>query len=200
MEGVVQKKLQSLIFAPIIIVLITVLGAHNVFGETKTIPKDPAFARRLGLTTGVITPLVLTMVGMGISTSSHDDETQLFVGQTITYIGILTPPLGNVYAGKIDKRIALLYGGANLSYIIGMISYYWEGATTRQPNTFEGLMWFFGVLIRIPAGVWDWMTASETAVMRNVEIRGVEPKGYIRPFLIPAENSLNVGISYNLNF
>jgi hypothetical protein len=196
----VLRKRYSFFTISLITGLIVVLSAGSIFGETNPVPKDPAFARRIGLSTGVVIPLFLGITGIGVASGAHDDDSTLFIGLTLSYLGILTPPLGNVYAGQINKKIALLYGAANLAYLAGTVSYYWKGTTTDQPTTFEGLMWFSAILLRVSSGVWDWMTASETAVRRNAEMRGMSPKGYLSPVLRPIGNSMNTGISYTIAF
>jgi len=196
----VLRRRYSFFTISLIAGLIVVLSAGSVLGETNPVPKDPAFARRIGLSTGVVIPLFLGITGIGVSSGADENDSTLFIGLTMSYLGILTPPLGNVYAGQINKKIALLYGTANLAYLAGTVSYYWKGTTTEQPTTFEGLMWFSALLLRLSSGVWDWMTASETAVRRNVEMRGMSPKGYLTPVLQPVGQSMNAGISYTIVF
>jgi len=196
----VRTKLIAILFVVITLIFVSVTG---LFAETDYVPKDPAFARRVGLVTGIVTPIILGSLGMGISTSSHNgdedgDDTTLFIGLTISSIALLTPPLGNVYAGQLHKWIAILYGTANLTWISGTVSYYKDGMTTRKPTTFEGLMWFMGFALRLPAGVWDWITAAETAVRRNAEMAGISRKGYVTPFIRPEDSSFGVG--YRLSF
>jgi hypothetical protein len=200
MEERVRTKLIAILFVVITLIFVSVTG---LFAETDYVPKDPAFARRVGLVTGIVTPIILGSLGMGISTSSHNgdedgDDTTLFIGLTISSIALLTPPLGNVYAGQLHKWIAILYGAANLTWISGTVSYYKDGMTTRKPTTFEGLMWFMGFALRLPAGVWDWITAAETAVRRNAEMAGISRKGYVTPFIRPEDSSFGVG--YRLSF
>ena len=113
-------------------------------------------------------------------------------------IGLLTPPLGNLYAGEINKGIAALYGAANLSWMIGVISFYRQGIPDRDPTVVEGIFWILGFTLRIPAGIWDWVTASETTVRKNAQRRGITQKGFLSSYIDTNESTL--GLKYNLSF
>jgi hypothetical protein len=196
----VLKNGRSILVVVLTAGLIAAFGAGEVLGDTIYVPKDPAFARRIGFGTGIVIPLVFGTAGVATSSNANDDEGRLFVGFAMTYLSILTPPLGNVYSGVINKKIAILYGAANLTYLTGLISYYRQGSTTRQPTSFEGLMWFAGFALRISSGVLDWMTASETAVRKNVERSGASPQSYVTPVLFDDGKSLNAGLCYARTF
>ena len=200
MEVIVKDFLKRSKFHLIIPVMILSFLLHpvaNLMGEDEYIPKDPRFARRLGFITGVATPLFLGSLGMGISGPS-DSTTPQVIGITMVTLGFLTPPLGNYYAGELNKGIAAVYGAANLSWMIGTISYYRKGIPDRDPTVAEGIFWLLGFALRIPAGIWDWTTAAETAVRKNAEMRGITRKGFITSFIEPDGSGMR--FTYNQPF
>jgi hypothetical protein len=165
-------------FISIIVILFLIFPAISLLAQDNYIPKDPVFARRIALLTGIGAPTLFGFAGLisNIDTPGNMTQAQgILMSNMITTMGIVAPPLGNLYAGELNKIITITYGASNVSWLAGTIIYYRKGLTDSAPGAIPLIFWGLGFLGRYGAGVWDWITAAETAVERN-STRGAKTK------------------------
>lgn len=205
MEVTVQtsySKTKRFFLVPVLLIVfitVPVFGLSAQKQEKAFVPRDPHFARRIGFFTGIMAPLTIGLSGTIIaSTSSGDgdgDDSNTAVGLSIATVGLLVPPLGNLYAGELNKKIALLYGAGNVLWISGIVSYYWNGEPSDSPNAFEAIAWLIGFSARLTAGGWDWLTASDTAIRRNAEKRNIAQKSYVSVCFEPERSQIGIRLN-----
>jgi hypothetical protein len=197
-----HSKMKRFFLVPVVLIVfvtVPVFGLSAQKQEKAFVPRDPHFARRIGFFTGIMAPLTIGLSGTIIASTSggEEDDSNTAVGLSIATVGLLVPPLGNLYAGELNKKIALVYGAGNALWIAGIVSYYWKGEPDDPPNVFEALAWLFGFSARLTAGGWDWLTASDTAIRRNAEKRNITQKSYVSVCFEPERS---VGIRLNTLF
>jgi hypothetical protein len=208
MEVTVQtsdSKTRRFFLVPMLLMVfftVPIFGLSAQKQEKAFVPKDPHFARRIGFFTGIMAPLSIGLSGTIIASTSNGDgdgdDSNTAVGLSIATIGLLVPPLGNLYAGELNKKVAILYGAGNVVWIAGIVSYYWKGEPDEPPNVFEALSWLLGFSARLTAGGWDWLTASDTAIRRNAEKRNISQKSYVTVAVEPDRS--RIGIRLNKPF
>lgn len=189
------------ILIPCTIFVLIVIPCINLSGEDSYIPKDPVFARRVALLTGIGVPIVFGYAGLMFNFAEPQNLSYsqiVLANNLITWMGLLTPPVGNLYAGRLHKIVLITYGASNVSWLLGSIIYYKQGLTHDSPGVLPTALWGLAILGRYTAGVWDWITAAETAVQRNSQIPVRQQKGFGSYFIEPAES--RIGFQYSWNF
>jgi hypothetical protein len=185
----------------IIVIILLITPTISLFAQDNYIPKDPIFARRIALLTGLGAPTLFGFAGLmsNMDTPGNMTEAQgILMSNLITTMGIIAPPLGNLYAGELNKIVTITYGASNLCVLTGTIIYYRKGLTEDAPGVLPIIFWGLGFLGRYGAGVWDWMTAAETAVERN-STRGAKTKRAFGSYYIdPVESRVGVKLSFEI--
>ncbi len=190
---------KRLMFFSIILILLLITPALSLLAQDNYIPKDPVFARRIALLTGIGAPTIFGFAGLIFNIDVPGNMTMsqgILMSNMITTMGILTPPLGNLYAGEFNKIITITYGASNVCWLTGTILYYRKGLTDSAPGPLPVIFWGLGFLGRYGSGVWDWITAAETAVQRN-STRGVKTKRAFSSYYIDPEGS-KIGVKFSL--
>ncbi|HEB31916.1 MAG TPA: hypothetical protein ENI15_13745 [Spirochaetes bacterium] len=188
-------------FISIIVILFLITPAISLLAQDNYIPKDPVFARRIALLTGIGAPTIFGLAGLIFNISVPENMTMsqgILLSNMITTMGILAPPLGNLYAGEFNKIITITYGASNIFWLTGTILYYRKGLTDSAPGPFPIIFWGLGFLGRYGAGVWDWITAAETVVQKN-STRGAKTKRAFSSYYIdPAGSKIGVKFSFEI--
>lgn len=192
---------KRLMFIPCIVLVLIIIPTISILGEESYIPKDPIFARRIALVSGIGTPIIFAFAGLMLNLAHPENMSMsqvILMNNMLTTLGLVAPPLGNIYAGKFHKVILITYGASNVSWLLGTIIYYRNGLTERAPSALEAILWCSAVAGRYTAGIWDWITAAETAVQRNSQRVAKPQKGFGSYFIEPAES--RIGYQYSWKF
>ena len=181
-------------------VAFTFIPAVNLLGEEQMIPKDPVFSRQVASLTGIGAPVLFSIAGMIVNGSQpeHLNFAQAtLLDNLISTIGLLTPPLGNFYAGDINRTVLITYGASNAAWLTGMVLYYRDGMSAREPpSTLEIIFIVAGFTGRLVAGAWDWYTVTETVYKRNHRLGTEKQTGFSSYFIEPSESRLGVRYSW----
>ena len=192
---------KRVMFIAVIVIFLLITPAIGLLAQDNYIPKDPVFARRIALLTGIGAPTIFGLSGLIFNISVPGNMTMsqgILLSNMITTMGLLTPPLGNIYAGEFNKIITITYGAANISWLTGSILYYRNGLTEEAPGPLPIIFWGLGFLGRYGAGVWDWVTAAETVVQRN-STRGEKTRRAFSSYYIdPAGSKIGVKFSFEI--
>jgi hypothetical protein len=188
-------------FISILVIILLITPVIGLFAQDDYIPKDPIFARRIALLTGIGAPTLFGFAGLISNLHTPGNMTMaqgILMSNMMTTMGILAPPLGNLYAGELNKVITITYGASNLCWLTGTIIYYRHGLTDSAPGVFPVVFWGLGFLGRYGAGVWDWITAAETAVERNTTRGAKTRRAFGSYYIDPVES--RVGVKFSLEF
>ena len=188
---------KRLMFISIIVIFLLITPAISLLAQDNYIPKDPVFARGIALLTGIGAPTIFGFAGLILNISVPENMNMaqgILMSNMITTMGILTPPLGNLYAGEFNKIITITYGASNVFWLTGTIIYYRQGLTDSAPGPLPIIFWGLGFLGRYGAGVWDWITAAETVVQRN-STRGAKTKRAFSSYYIDPVDS-KIGVTF----
>ena len=187
------------IIISIIVILFLISPAISLLAQDNYIPKDPVFARRIALLTGIGAPTLFGFAGLMFNIKPPGNMTMaqgILMSNMITTMGIIAPPLGNLYAGEFNKIITITYGASNVSWLAGTIIYYRNGLTDSAPGPLPIIFWGLGFLGRYGAGVWDWITAAETAVQRNSTRGAKTQRAFSSYYIDPAGSKIGVEFSF----